>query len=249
MEKKKLFVSGCCGRMGSMVCKLAKDSEFFELVGGYDISDKSPDNFKVYNSLQNVNLSEVDIFVDFSSPAGALDLLKLAQEANKPAVIATTGFAPHEEDFIRFYAKRIPIFYSANMSYEVLVIRKALQLVAPLLAHDDIEISETHHSRKKDCPSGTAKLLFNTINDSLGGSKTMIYGREGKRENNEIGIASLRGGNVPGTHSIHFFGENEDLTITHQVYSPIIFAEGALKAAEFLVNQPAGLYSMDDLVK
>ena len=127
-----------------------------------------------------------------------------------------------------------------------------VQKIAEVLKQSDIEIIETHHNRKIDSPSGTAILLADAINEVFEGEKKYNFERMQKREKrnkNEIGFSSIRGGNIVGEHSVQFFGENETLEITHKAYSRQVFAEGAIKAAEFIVKQPAGLYNMKDLVK
>ena len=126
-----------------------------------------------------------------------------------------------------------------------------LKNIAPKLKDEDIEIIETHHNRKIDSPSGTAQMLANTINEALGGDYVCEYDRHSKHEKRgkkEIGMTSIRGGNIVGEHTVKFFGEFETFEITHTSYSRNVFAEGAIKAAEFIVQKPRGLYNMDDLV-
>ena len=167
-----------------------------------------------------------------------------------PIVIATTGFSEEEEEKIKEYSKKIPIFKSANMSYDIMIMRKLLQWLAPLLKDTDIEITETHHNRKVDSPSGTAEMLADSINASLGNSLHREYNRHDKREKrekNEIGMHSIRGGNIVGEHTVQFFGEFETFELKHTSYSRNVFAEGAIKAANFLVTMPDGLYNMEDM--
>ena len=136
------------------------------------------------------------------------------------------------------------------MSYDINLMCKILSWLAPLLKDTDIEIVETHHNRKVDAPSGTALLLADNINKSLDNSMNYNLDRLHKREKrnkNEIGFSSIRGGNIVGEHSVLFMGENETLEIKHTSYSRSVFANGALKAAEFIVNQKPGLYDMNEL--
>lgn len=245
-EKIMVLVSGCNGRMGKMVCNLIKESEGFALAGGYDLVNDQENH--IYNDPSMLPVL-VDVIIDFSSPEASMNMLSWAVEHKTPIVIATTGFSVVQEDVIREISKRIPVFRSPNMSYVVALLKQLLMKASPHLASDsDIEIFEIHHSRKKDSPSGTAEMLAKAINQSLGSNMDITYARGGKRRENEIGISSLRGGNVPGTHSVYFFGKNEDVCFTHQVHSPEIFAEGALRAAEFLCRQEPGFFTMDDLV-
>ena len=160
------------------------------------------------------------------------------------------GFSKEEEKKIAEYSKQIPIFQSANMSYDIMVMKKVLTWLSPLLKNMDIEITETHHNRKIDSPSGTAKMLADAINTSLGNPFHFEYNRHDKhtkRDKNEIGIHSIRGGNIVGEHTVQFFGEYETFELKHTSYSRNVFAQGALKAATFIKNQPNGLYHMEDL--
>lgn len=159
------------------------------------------------------------------------------------------GLSDDDINILKNYAKeRIPVFQCANMSFDVALLKNLLKTIAVQLSNTDIEISETHHNRKKDAPSGTAKMFADAINEALGNTKTLVYGREGQREKNEIGLSSIRGGNIVGEHTIQFFGEAETLEIKHTTYSREVFAEGAVKAARFLMTKEKGFYNMDDLI-
>lgn len=234
-EKIKVIVWGCSGYMGSVVRNLLQDSETLEYLCGIDIDST--------NSWE----CGADVVIDFSSPEGTMQMLKFATEFKVPAVIATTGFTPEHEKEINKASKVIPVFKSANMSFEVALLKNTLKKLANQLSDSDIEIVEVHHNRKKDAPSGTAKLLADSINSGLDEPRKIVYGREGKRQKDEIGIASLRGGNIVGEHSVNFFNQFETLKITHIAHTRDVFAAGSLKAAEFIVKQQPGLYTMDDL--
>lgn len=190
-----------------------------------------------------------DVIVDFSSPEGTAKMVEFAHDCDIPIVIATTGLDKSLEDRLKLFANVIPVFRSANMSFDVALLRNILKSVSVQLADTDIEISETHHNGKKDSPSGTADLLFDTINEALGNSKSRMYGRKGIREKNEIGLSSICGGNIVGEHTVHFFGEYEKLEIKHTAYSREVFAEGTVKATRFLLTKEFGFYTMDDLVQ
>ena len=234
-EKIKVIVWGCSGYMGSVVRNLLQDSETLEYLCGIDIDST--------NSWE----CGADVVIDFSSPEGTMQMLKFATEFKVPVVIATTGFTPEHEKEINKASKVIPVFKSANMSFEVALLKNTLKKLANQLRDSDIEIVEVHHNRKKDAPSGTAKLLADSINSGLDEPRKIVYGREGKRQKDEIGIASLRGGNIVGEHSVNFFNQFETLKITHIAHTRDVFAAGSLKAAEFIVKQQPGLYTMDDL--
>ena len=235
MEKIKVIVWGYSGHMGKIVSNLIKQNHKFEYLGGVDKDD------------YNFQYSNANIIIDFSSPEGTMQMLNFAVKSKIPAVIATTGLNKEQEEKVIESSKVIPIFKSANMSFEVALVKQLLKDLSAKLEDNDIEIIETHHNRKADSPSGTAKLFAEAINSGLNEPRNIVYGREGKRDKNEIGIASLRGGNIVGEHSIKFFSDFETLEITHTAHSRELFAAGALKAANFLVNQKPGLYNMDDL--
>ena len=236
MEKPiKVIVWGYSGHMGGIVSNLVKQNHKFEYLGGID-----KDNY-------NYSYTDVDVIIDFSSPEGTMKMLDFAVKGNIPAVIATTGLSSKQENKVQDASKVIPIFKSANMSFEVALVKNLLKNLAIKLEDSDIEILETHHNRKADAPSGTAKLFADAINSAFDEPRKVVYGREGKRDKNEIGIASLRGGNIVGEHSVKFFSPFETLEITHTAHSRELFASGSVKAASFIVNQKPGLYNMDDL--
>ena len=192
-----------------------------------------------------------DVIVDFSHVHATLEILKFADDKHIPIVIATTGFNSEQEKILEDYSKRLPVFRSANMSFDINLMCKLVAQIAPLFADSDIEITETHHRNKVDAPSGTALLLANSINDALGGKMKYVYNRHDlsqKRESNEIGFTSIRGGNIVGEHVVQFFGPNDTFEIKHTSYSRTVFAEGAVKALKFIVDKPNGLYTMNDLV-
>ena len=192
-----------------------------------------------------------DVIVDFSHVHATLEILKFADDKHIPIVIATTGFNSEQEKILEDYSKRLPVFRSANMSFDINLMCKLVAQIAPLFADSDIEITETHHRNKIDAPSGTALLLANSINDALGGKMKYVYNRHDlsqKREANEIGFTSIRGGNIVGEHVVQFFGPNDTFEIKHTSYSRTVFAEGAVKALKFIVDKPNGLYTMNDLV-
>ena len=192
-----------------------------------------------------------DVIVDFSHVHATLEILKFADDKHIPIVIATTGFNREQEKILEDYSKRLPVFRSANMSFDINLMCKLVAQIAPLFADSDIEITETHHRNKVDAPSGTALLLANSINDALGGKMKYVYNRHDlsqKREANEIGFTSIRGGNIVGEHVVQFFGPNDTFEIKHTSYSRTVFAEGAVKALKFIADKPNGLYSMKDLV-
>lgn len=246
-----VFVNGCNGRMGQIVVSQILKSENLNYVGGFDIKKDSTSNFPCFDNIDNINVP-IDVIIDFSYVDGTFNILNYALRKQIPIVIATTGFSKEQEDRILEYSKNIPIFKSANMSYDICLMSKIVTEVAKKLTDADIEIVETHHNQKVDSPSGTALLLANAINNSVVDKKEYVFDRHTKKEKrskNEIGFSSIRGGNIVGEHSVQFFSQYETFEIKHTAYSRELFADGALKASEFIVKQKENrIYDMNDLM-
>ncbi|CAM2852785.1 4-hydroxy-tetrahydrodipicolinate reductase [Helicobacter burdigaliensis] len=250
----KIGVFGASGRVGKLVVDLARDSKEFKLESVYARRelDFSIDPGVLITSDLKVLLQSCDVVVDFTTPKGTENLLEVAIAGHpKPIVIGTTGLETHHENLIKEASKKMPILYASNMSLGVAVLNKAISMVASTLRDFDIEIVETHHHLKKDSPSGTALSLARTCADARGLDldKVRISGRNGnigERKADEIGVMSLRGGDVAGIHNVGFYGEGEYLEFCHTATSRATFAKGALKAALWLKNQPHGLYSIED---
>lgn len=246
----KILVNGCNGKMGQTVCNIIKKDDELELCAGVDKKVEDVD-FKFYTDTKNIEVKP-DVIIDFSVPVSTFSILEYAFKNNVPIVIATTGFTPEEEKKIKEYSKFIPIFKSANMSFDVIMMKNLLKQIAPKLEGTDIEITEVHHNRKIDSPSGTAQMFADSINEALGNKYHCEYNRHDKHEKRdkyEIGMSSIRGGNIVGEHIVQFFGEYETFEIKHTTYSRNVFAEGAIKAAKFIISQDKGFYTMDDLAK
>lgn len=246
----KVLINGCNGRMGQVLVKEIDNFENLLLIGGFDINDNGLNTFPVYSNINDIK-EKPDVIVDFSVPVASLNMLNYAVSSKTAMVIATTGFSKEELEIISEASKTIPIFKSSNMSFDINLMKKIVAEVALALKGNDIEIVETHHNRKIDAPSGTAITLADSINDALGGSMEYIYNRHDiheKRKPNEIGFSSIRGGNIVGEHSVQFYGAHETFEIKHTSYSRDVFAEGALKACEFIFDKAPGLYNMDDMV-
>ena len=247
---REVMVNGCNGKMGQIVSEIVDKNEDMVLKCGADKIDTGYLTYPVYTNLNEIP-EKPDVIIDFSVPVATFGALEYAKNNNVPIVIATTGFTGEEEKRIMEYSKYIPVFKSANMSFSINMFEHLLKEIAPKLKDTDIEIVETHHNRKIDSPSGTAQMLANTINEALGGDYTYEYDRHNKHEKRgakEIGITSIRGGNIVGEHSVMFFGDYETFEIKHISYSRNVFAEGAVKAAKFIVGKDNGFYNMDDLV-
>ncbi len=245
----KVLINGCNGKMGQVLSERIRDTQDIEVLCGVDKIDTGDNNYPVFTDIHSINLIP-DVIIDFSIPVATFPILDFAKKNNIPIVIATTGFTEKEEEKIKEISKNLPVFKSSNMSYEINLMSKLVASLAKKLPESDIEIVETHHNRKVDAPSGTALILADSINEACNNEFEYEYNRHAKREKrakNEIGIHSLRGGTEAGKHTVIFFGNNESLEITHNVTSRSVFADGAIKAANFIIHKDNGLYSMNDL--
>ena len=242
----KIIVNGALGRMGGEVCRMVNDG-----ARGATLAAKV-DKFgtgEVFASVLNVT-AEADVIIDFSHHSAVNELSSYAVEKGIPVVLATTGHTEEELAVIDEMAKKIPVFFSANMSLGVALLAQLAKQTVALFPDADVEIIEKHHNRKLDAPSGTALMLAKAIESVRRGAK-FIYGRGGqqKREKDEIGIHAIRGGNIVGEHEILVITDSQIITLKHEAQSRSLFAEGALAAAEFIVGKSAGLYSMYDIAK
>lgn len=247
----KVLINGCNGKMGQEVAKIVNVDNDCVLLGGVDKENTGEYTFPVYTNYEDIKETP-DIIIDFSVPVATMNILKYAKREHIPVVIATTGFTEEQNAEIKEFAKEIPIFKSANMSFDINLMCRIVSNLAQILKGNDIEIVETHHNRKIDSPSGTAMLLADSINKALDNSMSYEFDRHSKHEKrskNEIGISSIRGGNIVGEHSVIFFSENESFEIKHTSYSRSVFADGAVKAAKFMVENKFknGMYDMNDI--
>lgn len=236
--------------MGKEIIIASKNQADMKIVCGFDREEDFDGEFPIYNKIENIK-ENIDVIIDFSVPVATFEILKYAKDKKIPVVVATTGFSEEQLNEIKELSKEIPVFRSSNMSLDINLMASIVQKVAEVLTDSDIEIIETHHNKKIDSPSGTAILLANAINEVFNNEKEYNFDRMNKREKRnpkEIGFSAIRGGNIVGEHTVQFFSENETLEITHKSYSRQVFAEGALKAAEFIIKQPIGLYDMKNLV-
>ncbi len=202
---------------------------------------------KTFAALGNAS---ADVVIDFSHHSAISDVLDYARSNRCGAVICATGHTEEEKAQIYTAANDIPVFYSGNMSVGIAVLCRLAKQTAALFPDADIEIVEVHHNRKVDAPSGTAKMLFEAVKQ-VRSDATAHCGRagEGKREKQEIGISSLRMGNVVGIHEVHISTASQTLTLRHETHDRGMFADGAVNAARFLAGKAPGLYTMNDLLE
>lgn len=247
----RVLISGCNGHMGRVLAQLCGESENVEIVGGFDLLGRGNGEFPVWDSPAACPVS-ADVVVDFSSAAALPALLEFGLSRRIPLVLCTTGYTEEQNDSIVRAAKVIPIFRSANMSLGINVLSTLVTRAAAALVGFDVEIVERHHNRKLDAPSGTALMLVDAAAKGLPYEPTPVYDRQSVRRargSHEIGIASIRGGNIAGDHEVIFAGRNEVIELKHSAMSREVFASGALRAAHFLADKAPGLYNMDDLVQ
>jgi 4-hydroxy-tetrahydrodipicolinate reductase len=226
--------------MGSLIAQTLEAKGGFELLGTYDIN----------------NIDELDadaptaqLVIDFSNKASLPHVVAYVSRTHAALVSGTTGFDVSEQEQLRALGEMAPVIWSGNYSLGVAALRHATELVARAVEGWDVEIVETHHNQKADAPSGTAEMLRACVDPT--GEVPVTHGRQGMvgaRPSREIGMHALRGGTVAGTHEVHFFGQDEELCLTHRATSRQIFVNGAVAAAERLLVRPTGFYTFDQLM-
>ncbi len=262
----RAIVAGAGGRMGKRIINIINETEGIQLVSAFE-RNNHPDvgkdagivagigklGIEIKGSISEV-LDKGDVLIDFTMPEATYEHVKAVAEQGISMVIGTTGFSDELLAKIKEYAKKIRCVLSPNMSIGVNVMFKMVAELSRILGEDyDVEIVELHHRFKKDAPSGTALRLAQIIADVKGIDleKTGIYGRKGivgEREKNELGIHAVRAGDITGEHIVIFGGMGERIEFIHRAHSRDNFARGAVKAAMWVVNQPPGLYDMQDVL-
>jgi 4-hydroxy-tetrahydrodipicolinate reductase len=262
----KAVVTGAAGRMGGKIISLISTMENIRVVGAVEIA-KHPiigrdmgqglglgkTGVLVRDKLSDC-IDKADVVIDFTNHEASLNYLKVAKENNRAIVIGSTGFTNNEMIEIRELTKDIRCVLTPNMSVGVNVMLKILEYCAGILKDDyDVEIIEAHHHLKKDAPSGTAMQMAKVIADKLGRDmeNTLVYSRRGligERTKKEIGIQTVRAGDIVGEHTVIFGGIGERLEFIHRAHNRDNFAKGAIRAAQWIVNQKNGLYDMQDVL-
>ncbi|RKY39904.1 MAG: 4-hydroxy-tetrahydrodipicolinate reductase [Candidatus Omnitrophota bacterium] len=238
----KVSISGYCGKMGRTIALLAFDDKEIEVCGALEREDHpllGKDIGEIIGRERvGIHLKEKaeevirisDVLIEFSTSQATLEHIRVAKECRKAMVIGTTGFTPAESKEIREAGEVIPIFISPNMSRGVNLLFRLIEETAKYLGKEyRVEISEFHHRFKKDAPSGTAKRLAQIVKEA------------GNRE--EVGMHSLRGGDVVGEHTVVFVTDGERLELTHKAHSRKAFAQGAIAAAKFIAKKDKGVYN------
>ncbi len=258
MTKIKIAIAGALGRMGKNLINSAHSNENVEIIGVFDALE-IPNDF-----LNSVGLSEktildkeksfksADVVIDFTSPKALFSFSESAVATNTSLVIGTTGLEEKHFKLLKQTGKSTKVFYAPNMSFGVNSFFDLARRAASHLKRFDVEIIETHHRFKKDSPSGTAIKLGEEIADELNLTRDHFnFSRQKEqkeRSQNEIGFSSVRGGNIPGEHTVIFHGENESIELTHKAYNRKIFSDGAIEAAIWLFSQKNGYYNYKDML-
>ncbi len=246
-----VVISGCCGKMGRVINDIISNRSDTKVIAGIDKVYEKYSDFTVVSKPSELSCKP-DVIIDFSHPSALDGLLEFAKTNGVALVLASTGYSDEETAKIKSAASEIPIFFTANMSIGINLMRElAKKAVSVLGSQYDVEIIEKHHNQKIDAPSGTALMLAESINEASGYKYSYVYDRHSvrkKRDKAEIGIHSVRGGTIVGEHEIIFAGRDEVITISHSAASKEVFAVGAVNAAVFVADKPAGLYSMADMI-
>ncbi|MCI7066558.1 MAG: 4-hydroxy-tetrahydrodipicolinate reductase [Butyrivibrio crossotus] len=248
----KIIMHGCNGKMGQVITGIVAADKDAEIVAGIDIVDNRQNPYPVFTNIDDCNV-EADVIIDFASAKAVDKLLDYVETRKIPVVLCTTGLSEEQLARVEEVSKKVAVLKSANMSLGINTLFKVLKSVSPLLAEAgfDIEIVEKHHHFKVDAPSGTALALGDAINESLPEKYEYKFDRSQDRiprPKNEIGFSSVRGGTIVGEHDVIFAGEDEVITFSHTAYSKSVFAKGAVEAAKFLKGQPAGHYTMKEVI-
>jgi len=255
MNKLKIAVTGCLGKMGQQIIKSAKKNKNLELVA---ITENKIINKKMFGLQPQLNsisaFKNANIIIDFTVPKCTLEILKIASMQKKRVVIGTTGFSKKEEYLIKKYSIKIPILKAGNMSLGINLLMYLTEIASKSLGNNFLsKIFEVHHKHKKDHPSGTALMLgkgiatgknknfYKLIGEKNLNKKSFPYGKK-------INFNSLRKGKVIGEHEVKFSSGKEIITLNHEAFDRALYSEGALTAAKWLMNKKPGLYSMRNLM-
>jgi len=265
-EMINAIIVGAGGRMGRMIVRAIQDTEGIACRGAVEatghpslgrdvgvVAGLGELGVRVEDDLAAI-IPRGDVIIDFTSAEASVRNMEVAAQHHKSMVVGSTGFSPEQMEAVRKLAKEIPCVLSPNMSTGVNLMFKVVEEIARILGHDyDVEIIEAHHRLKKDAPSGTALRLGEVIARALGRNweEVGVYARKGvigERTKEEIGIQSIRAGDIVGEHTVIFGGIGERIEITHRAHTRDAFARGAIRAAKWVIRQKPGLYDMADVL-
>ena len=247
----RIILIGATGAMGKTLADFVKGNESYKIVAGLaDKADASRD-FSIYDKFEDIK-EEGDVIIDFSSRFLLDEIISFAKEKSYPVVFATTGYTDEDLKKIKNLGESVALIQEGNYSLGINVMVKIAERLAMYLKDFDIEIVESHHNKKKDNPSGTANMIFDSVNKGREGKlfkKMRDFSHNDSRDPNEVGISSVRAGTIVGEHRLILAGLDETIEIKHQATSKKIFANGALKAASFLVGKKPGRYDFSEVIR
>ena len=255
MDKIKLAITGCMGRMGQQLIKTAKKDKSIQLVS---LTENRLIEKNISGIIPELNtekaFNKADVVIDFTSPECTFEVLKIASKLKKRVIIGTTGFLKKEEQLIKEFSKRIPILKAGNMSLGINLLMYLTEITSSSLGNNYLsKVFEVHHKHKKDYPSGTALMLGKGI---ASGKNKDFYKMMGKKFLNKknfpygkkINFNSIRKGEVIGEHEVTFSSGKEIITLNHEAFDRALYSEGAITAAKWIMKKKQGLYSMRNLL-
>lgn len=263
MSKTEVIIMGANGRMGATLCELALKDPDLELVAAVELEENQegvrknvPEHCLIVSRIdQALEQYTQAVVIDFTFAEVTMEVVQAARKNLNPVVIGTTGLDAVQQEKLLKSALESPLFWAPNMSVGINVLLELLPRLSSMLGElYDLELSEIHHKHKKDAPSGTALKLAQVLAQARKWDYSKVLrlcreGMTGERAQEEIGVQTLRGGDVVGEHTVYFFGPGERIDVTHRAHSRETFAQGALRAAKWLKEQsPGKLYSMADMV-
>ncbi len=248
----KVIMHGCNGHMGRIIDGIIAEDPEIEIVAGVDRHTEVKNSYPVFSDIGECDTA-ADVIIDFANASAEDALLDYCVAKQIPLVLCTTGLSEAQLNHVREAEKHVAVLKSANMSLGINTLIDLLQRASDVFckAGFDVEIVEKHHRRKLDAPSGTAIALADAVNQSQGNVYHYVYDRSQRRQardDKEIGISAIRGGNIVGEHDVIFAGMDELITFRHTAYSRAVFGKGAVEAAKFLTGKDAGHYDMADVI-
>lgn len=260
-----IAIAGASGRMGKTLIEAVINSPHTKLVGAFDKTNSESIGRDAGDFIGKTTgvpitaeaekaIAQADALIDFTSPEGTLQNLQVCSKKNIKIIIGTTGFTNQQQTQIENFSKQIGIVFAPNMAVGVNATFKLLEVAAKILSTGyDIEVIEAHHNKKVDAPSGTAlkmgEVIAKQLHIDLNKQGTFArHGMTGEREPNTIGFSTIRGGDIVGDHTVLFAGLGERIEITHKSASRMTYAQGAIRAAHFLMTKPTGLFDMQDVL-
>ena len=247
----RIILIGATGAMGKTLAGLVKEDESYKIVAGVAEKAENCCGFPIYDKIGDIK-EEGDVIIDFSSRKLLDDIIGFAKEKSYPLVFATTGYTDEDLAKINGLCENIAFIQEGNYSLGINVMVDLAETLARALKDFDIEIIESHHNKKKDNPSGTANMIFDSVNKGRDGKlfkKMRNFSHDDSRDDNEVGISSVRAGTIVGEHRLILAGLDETIEIKHQAASKKIFANGALKAASFLIGKKPGRYAFSEVIR